>query len=65
VFLLQGYKKSNAEVEVNTEVPNIITFQHHAIVVVGGKLLFSFGQLTLWFVLTAGCVLGWLAFFFS
>lgn len=35
VFLLQGYKKSDAKVDVNSEVPNIITFQHHAIVVVG------------------------------
>lgn len=43
LFLLQGYKKNDAKVEVNTEVPNIITFQHHAIVVVGSKSLFSFG----------------------
>lgn len=46
VFLLQGYKKSDAKVEINTEVPNIITFQRCAIVVVGGKSLFSFGRLT-------------------
>lgn len=55
MFLLQGYKKSNARVEVDTEVPNTVTFQHHAIMVAGSKSLFSFGWLTLGFVLTAGC----------
>lgn len=55
VFLLQGYKKSNARVEVDTEVSNTITFQHHAIMVAGSQSLFSFGWLTLGFVLTAGC----------
>lgn len=58
LLLLQGYKKNDAKVEVNTEVLNIITFQHHAIVVVGSKPLFSFAWLTLWFVLTTGYALG-------
>lgn len=52
LLLLQGYKKNDAKVEVNIEVPNIITFQYYAIVVVVSKFLSSVGWLTLWFVMT-------------